>query len=642
MSELEIVVSAEELKKKLNLKDGAPGPKGDRGEKGESVVGPPGEPGKDGSPDTPEDIIRKLKGKLSYKSLKDKPDIAGIARKITSTIASRDYDLRELKDVDVSAVTTNQSLKWNGTKWVPYTPTDVGGVWGAITGTLSAQTDLQTALDAKQNDLTLTTTGTSGTATLVGNTLNIPNYSTAPGGSDTQVQFNDGGTFGGDSGLLYNKTTNSLTTDQVIVKSGGSSSSLALKFGSLSTGFYAPTSGSDRIEVVINGGNPMDILATHLAVAGFQASTFSAGLTVSGGSLTVGSLGGLLKGTAGVVSVATGGTDYIVPNAVITGDTKTKITYDAKGLVTAGADATTADIADSLNKRYVTDAQLTVIGNTSGTNSGDQTSIVGITGTKAEFDTAVSDGNFLYVGDITQYTDEMAQDAVGNAVGNGLDYDDTSGAISVDETELTHNSLGGLTSGDPHTQYALLAGRAGGQVLYGGTAANENIAIRGTSHATKTTSYVTLQPDGGIVGIGTSTPTNSNGTRLHVEGSITLGTDDWLRGLDSGGTALGIMSVDQATGDTLFNCKTTGNMVFVKGGSTEIMRVVGSSSNVGIGGTPNARAVLDLQSTTKAFMPPRMTTTQRDNITGPTAGMVIYNSTDNVLNFYNGSAWGAV
>ena len=34
-----------------------------------------------------------------------------------------------------------------------------------------------------------------------------------------------------------------------------------------------------------------------------------------------------------------------------------------------------------------------------GTNSGDQTSIVGITGTKAQFDTAVTDGNILYVGD---------------------------------------------------------------------------------------------------------------------------------------------------------------------------------------------------------------------------------------------------
>jgi hypothetical protein len=58
-------------------------------------------------------------------------------------------------------------------------------------------------------------------------------------------------------------------------------------------------------------------------------------------------------------------------NTAITGATKTKITYDAKGLVTAGADATTADIADSTNRRYVTDAQSTVIGNTSGTNTGD-------------------------------------------------------------------------------------------------------------------------------------------------------------------------------------------------------------------------------------------------------------------------------
>ncbi len=60
----------------------------------------------------------------------------------------------------------------------------------------------------------------------------------------------------------------------------------------------------------------------------------------------------------------------VTSNTAITGATKTKVTYDSKGLVTSGADATTSDIADSSNKRYVTDAQLVVIGNTSGTNSG--------------------------------------------------------------------------------------------------------------------------------------------------------------------------------------------------------------------------------------------------------------------------------
>ena len=61
----------------------------------------------------------------------------------------------------------------------------------------------------------------------------------------------------------------------------------------------------------------------------------------------------------------------VTGNTAITAATKTKVTYDQKGLVTAGADATTADIASSTDKRYVTDAQLVVVGNTSGTNTGD-------------------------------------------------------------------------------------------------------------------------------------------------------------------------------------------------------------------------------------------------------------------------------
>jgi hypothetical protein len=61
----------------------------------------------------------------------------------------------------------------------------------------------------------------------------------------------------------------------------------------------------------------------------------------------------------------------VASNTPITGATKTKITYDTKGLVTSGTDATTADIAASTDKNYVTNAQLTVIGNTSGTNTGD-------------------------------------------------------------------------------------------------------------------------------------------------------------------------------------------------------------------------------------------------------------------------------
>lgn len=43
----------------------------------------------------------------------------------------------------------------------------------------------------------------------------------APGGSDTQIQFNDSGVMGGDSGLTYNKTTDALTVAGDINANGG-------------------------------------------------------------------------------------------------------------------------------------------------------------------------------------------------------------------------------------------------------------------------------------------------------------------------------------------------------------------------------------------------------------------------------------
>jgi hypothetical protein len=70
----------------------------------------------------------------------------------------------------------NKVYRWTGSTYVEIAANNA--VWGAITGTLSNQTDLQNALNAKQNTITLTTTGTSGASTLVGSTLNIPNYST--------------------------------------------------------------------------------------------------------------------------------------------------------------------------------------------------------------------------------------------------------------------------------------------------------------------------------------------------------------------------------------------------------------------------------------------------------------------------------
>ena len=71
--------------------------------------------------------------------------------------------------------------------------------------------------------------------------------------------------------------------------------------------------------------------------------------------------------------------------------------------------------------------------------------------------------------------------------------------------------------------------------------------------------------------------------------------------------------------------------------------VYDNGTNVGIGTTtPNASAVLDASSTSKGFLPPRMTTVQRDAIASPAAGLVIFNTNTNSLQIYNGSGWGSL
>jgi hypothetical protein len=66
----------------------------------------------------------------------------------------------------------------------------------------------------------------------------------------------------------------------------------------------------------------------------------------------------------------------------------------------------------------------------------------------------------------------------------------------------------------------------------------------------------------------------------------------------------------------------------------------GVNGQVGINtNTPNATAALEVVSTTTGFLPPRMTTTQKNAIASPATGLVVYDSTTNKLQCYNGSTW---
>jgi microcystin-dependent protein len=66
-----------------------------------------------------------------------------------------------------------------------------------------------------------------------------------------------------------------------------------------------------------------------------------------------------------------------------------------------------------------------------------------------------------------------------------------------------------------------------------------------------------------------------------------------------------------------------------------------SFAQVGVGtSSPHASSQLDVSSTVKGFLPPRMTAVQRGNISSPAAGLMVF-QTDGTsgLYFYNGSSW---
>jgi hypothetical protein len=161
----------------------------------------------------------------------------------------------------------------------------------------------------------------------------------------------------------------------------------------------------------------------------------------------------------------------------------------------------------------------------------------------------------------------------------------------------------------------------------------------------------------GNVGIGTSSP----GYKLNTYASTTsLSIQQVIQNSNAGsGTAALGFSVSSASGGEGLVVKGGigfqrnaayggGFMAFYNNNSgaagdfttaDEAMRI-DNAKNVGIGTTsPSASAILDAQSTTKGVRMPNMTTTQKNAISSPAAGLMVFDTTLAKLCVYSGSAW---
>jgi hypothetical protein len=146
-------------------------------------------------------------------------------------------------------------------------------------GTVTADTTTDTLTLVAGTNVTITTD--NGTDTI---TINSTGGGGAgnPGGSDTQVQFNDGGsTFGGDAGLVYNKTSDTLTTININATTVTATTIEADTIQTSGTGIPTFTSASN---IIFDAANAVVLQRTPLRLGSYDQDGIN-GLTGNPGDL---------------------------------------------------------------------------------------------------------------------------------------------------------------------------------------------------------------------------------------------------------------------------------------------------------------------------------------------------------------------
>jgi len=167
-----------------------------------------------------------------------------------------------------------------------------------------------------------------------------------------------------------------------------------------------------------------------------------------------------------------------------------------------------------------------------------------------------------------------------------------------------------------------------------GTFTTVTTSTLSTNVITSSTSSITFNDkqlvNVNAIGVGTSTLTT--GVKLQIQnGEVLMNNGHSINFLTSNGVN---KTVFRVLGDTTqIHSARYGIKLF---NNNNIPRAIMLNSGVwGFGTeTPDTNSILDLTSSTKGFLPPRVTTSQRDAIVSPANGLMIFNSTTNAYNYY--------
>lgn len=236
----------------------------------------------------------------------------------------------------------------------------------------------------------------------------------------------------------------------------------------------------------------------------------------------------------------------------------------------------------------------------------------------------------------------------GGTIGTGFQIVDPTDATKVMVFDLSSLTTGTTTTFAPSAGGAEVT-ETGTQTISNKTLLDTSTSIANTSSPTKKFQFLASGITAGQTRV-LSVP-DSNGTIAYLSGSTFVSTTltsptingATLTGSISGGTvAPTILTVPASTSlttPTIAGATISGTFTStatISGGTvapTTLTVPSGTSLPA-----PVVTTSLTVNSTTGVFLPPRMTGTERDAIATPTKGSIIYNTSTDQMNYYDG-AW---
>ena len=280
-----------------------------------------------------------------------------------------------------------------------------------------------------------------------------------------------------------------------------------------------------------------------------------------------------------------------------------------------------------LSTNDYTTAEKTKLAAITGTNTGDQVNITGNAGTATKLQNARTINGIAFDG------------SVDITVPAGVPYTGATQAVDLGAYELKTSLLNGITvgkgGGNDSTNTAI-----GYLALPSNTTGSFNTASGAGSLFSNTTGDGNTAT--GLEALASNTTGSSNtafgfgALSLNVQGSDNTAIGNSANvGSDSltNATAIGFGAIVN-TSNTLQLGNTAVTDVKTSGAITAGGKIIAGASSAS-----STSAVMEANSTTQGFLPPRLTTTQRDAITSPVAGLTIWNTTNTQLEVYDGSYW---